>query len=206
MLQPDNSRYLPVIIFFTIVISVVFLSCKDESKSSVNFDYDPEVIPSMLTHNDTMQISDSGIIRYKVIAKTWEIFDRAKDPHWRYPNGFYLEQFDSLRNIIAVIKADTVWNYTSRKLWKLRGNVFIYNRNDETFKSDELYWDERQQKVYSNTFVEVNRPNQMILRGRGFEANEQMTNYKFRDVGRTRDGTTLLYVNEESENNAEKEE
>jgi LPS export ABC transporter protein LptC len=184
----------------------VFISCKDEVKNTVGLAYDPETVPSMKTHNDTVQISDSGIIRYKVITKTWEIFDKAKDPHWRFPDGFYLEQFDSVFDKVATVKADTVWNYTLRKVWKLKGNVFIHNRKDETITSEELYWDLRQQKVYSNKDVVVDRPGQMILRGSGFEANQQMTSYTFRDVGEYKSGKTELYVNEDEKNGIEKQE
>jgi len=201
-----NRRYYPVITFFLIVMSVVFISCKDEVKNSVDLAYNPETVPSVKTHNDTMHISDSGIIRYKVITKTWEIFDKAKDPHWRFPNGFYLEQFDSVFNKVATVKADTVWNYTTRRIWKLKGNVFIHNKKDETFTGEELYWDSRQQKVYSDKYVVVNRPGQMTLRGLGFEANQQMTVYKFRDVGEIMSEKTLLFINEDEGNGEEKEE
>ncbi|MFT4222483.1 LPS export ABC transporter periplasmic protein LptC [Dysgonomonas sp.] len=201
-----NRKYLPLTIFFVFVVGIVFISCKQEAKNTVNFIHDNETTPTMMTHNDTMLISDSGIIRYKVIAQTWEVFDKSKDPHWRYPNGFYLEQFDSVFNIVTTVKADTVWNYTLRKLWKLKGNVFIRNKKDETFSGDELYWDQRQQKVYSNLPVVVSRPDQMTLRGTGFEANQQMTNYKFMNVGEMASGKTIFYVNEDAENNEEKQE
>ncbi|MDR1092298.1 MAG: LPS export ABC transporter periplasmic protein LptC [Prevotella sp.] len=201
-----NKKYFPLTAFFSFVVGIVFMSCNKEVKSTVNLVYDNETTPTMLTHNDTMLVSDSGLIRYKVIAETSEIFDRAKDPHWRYPDGFYLEQFDSVLNIVATVKADTVWNYTQRKLWKFKGNVFIHNRKDETFSGDELYWDQRKQKVYSNLPVIVNRPGQMTLRGTGFEANQQMTNYDFMNVGEMASGKTLIYVNEDAENDEEKQE
>lgn len=201
-----NKGYLSVVTLFSIVTAIVFISCKDEVKNIVNLEFDGETTPTMKSHNDTVQISDSGIIRYKVISKTWEIFDRAKDPHWRYPEGFYLEQFDTTFNIVSTIQADTAWNYTLRKLWKLKGNVFIRNKKDETFTGEELFWDSRQQKVYSDKYVVVNRPGQMILRGLGFEANQQMTNYTFRDVGEIKSEKTLLYVNEDAENGDEEEE
>lgn len=201
-----NRKYFSVITFFILVLSLVFISCKKEIKNTVVFVHDNETTPTMLTHNDTMQVSDSGIIKYKVIAKTWEVFDKARDPHWRYPDGFYLEQYDSVFNIVATIKADTAWNYTQRKLCKFKGNVFIHNKKDETFSSDELYWDQRQQKVYSNMPVIVNRPGQMTLRGTGFEANQQMTHYTFMNVGEMASGKTLLYMNEDTENNETKEE
>ncbi len=199
-------KYFSLTIFFSFVVSVVFISCNQEVKNTVNFVHDNETTPTMITYNDTTLISDSGIIRYKVIAKTWEVYDKSKDPHWYFPHRFYFEQLDTAFSVILTLKADTVWNYTLRKLWKFKGNVFIRNKKDETFSGEELYWDQRQQKIYSNLPVVVSRPDQMILRGTGFEANQQMTNYKFMNVGEMASGKTLFYVNEDAEGNEEKQE
>lgn len=185
-----------------------FISCKEEVKSTVDLHYDADKVPSLNTDSVTMLISDSGLIRYKVIAKTWEIFDRAKDPHWFFPDGLYVEQFDTIFSIVATVKADTAWNFTSKKLWQLRGHVVIRNKLGETFSSEELFWDQRQQKVYSKKYVEVFRPDKMILRGMGgFEANQQMTEYRFWNVK----DSPITYnedqeANADDQNNEEKKE
>jgi len=175
---------------------ILFTSCKEEAKSDVDFEYDVEKIPSMRTHNDTMLISDSGIIRYKLLAKTWEVYEQAKEPHWYFPDKLYLEQFDSVFNVVVTIEADTAWNYTRKKLWRLKGHVFVKNINDETFASDELYWDQQKQKIYSDTLVTINRPEKALLIANSFVSNQQMTEYTFKNVGRG----TKLWVNENEEN------
>lgn len=177
------------------------LSCQKDRKDSVNFVYDREVVPMMHTDSVTMLISDSGIIRYKVITKTWDAYEQAKDPHWFFPHGLYLEQFDTTLSIVATVKADSVWNYTRKKLWKLKGNVFIKNSQDETFSGEELFWDENKQKVYSNQNVVVNRPGRLLLRGTGFEANQQMTEYRFFKAT-----NSDIYVKEENETGLTKTE
>ncbi|MDR0825011.1 MAG: LPS export ABC transporter periplasmic protein LptC [Prevotella sp.] len=189
------------------VVTLFFMSCKEEAKNMVALKYDPDKVPSLSTDSVTMLVSDSGLIRYKMIAKTWEMYNKAKEPHQLFPHGFYLEQFDSVFNIVATVKSDSAWNYMNRRLWKLRGHVSIRNVLGETFMSNELFWDERQQKIYSNEYVEIIRPNKVILRNTGgFTANQQLTEYTFRDVGDTPLGGSLLYVNEDGENKDEKEE
>jgi LPS export ABC transporter protein LptC len=195
-LNRKPNLYIPAVLMSVVILS--FVSCKDEPKNTIELNYDAEKIPSLNTDSVTMLISDSGLIRYKLITKTWEVFDKAKDSHWRFPDGFYGEQFDTTFNVVATIKSDTAWNYTNRKIWKWTGHVVIHNKLNETFKSEELFWDERQQKVYSNKYVEVYRPDKMTLKGTGgFEANQQMTEYKFKNVG----DKTFFYVNEDDENN-----
>lgn len=160
-----------------------FVSCKEEVKNRIDLVYDPEKIPSLNTDSVTMLISDSGLIRYKMIAKTWESFDRAKDPYQRFPDGFYGEQFDTTFNVITTVKSDTAWYFTGRKVWKLKGHVLIRNKEETSFSSDELFWDERRHVIYSEKYVEVKRPDKMTIKGTGgFESNEQMTEYKFKNV------------------------
>lgn len=179
LLQKKHRNIKTILAIFTITLS--FLSaCSNKDKDAVDFVYDPEVIPDMSTDSVTMLVSDSGLIRYKMIGKTWLAFDQAKDPHSLFPDGFYLEQYDSLFNIVMKVKADSVWYYTSRKFCRLYGNVFIENQLGETFASEELFWDQREKKIYSNKHVVINRPEKSVLRVlAGFESNEQMTAYRF---------------------------
>lgn len=208
MQQLKTRQNLSVVTVFLSVMAFFFISCKEEVKSTVDLHYDADKVPSLNTDSVTMLISDSGLIRYKVIAKTWEIFDRAKDPHWFFPDGLYVEQFDTIFSIVATVKADTAWNFTSKKLWQLKGHVVIRNKLGETFKSEELFWDQRQQKVYSKKYVEVFRPDKMTLHGMGgFAANQQMTEYRFWNVK----DSPITYnedqeANADDQNNEEKKE
>ena len=68
----------------------------------------------MVTNDVSTLISDSGRTRYKIVANVWEIYDKAKEPFWYFPEGFYLERYDAGFNIEATIVADTAWNYTAK--------------------------------------------------------------------------------------------
>lgn len=197
LLQTKNIRKY----FITSIMGVMVfcVSCKEDNTNAVDFPYDPETVPTANTDSVTVLISDSGLIRYKILAKTWMVFEQAKDPHWLYPEGFYAEQFDTTFTVVAVVKSDTAWNYTKRKLFVLRGHVSIVNSLGEKFTSEELFWDQRSQTVYSDKYVEVDRPGKVLLRARGFKSNQQMTDYSFSGVH-----STKLYVNEENEDNKEK--
>lgn len=205
-LMPLQKLFLvAVIVIFT--APFFFASCKKEVSSAVNFKYDKEIVPSMHTDSVRMLVSDSGLIKYKMTAKIWDVFDEAKDPYWFFPQGGYLEKFDTAFVVVFTIKADTVWNYTRRKLWRLKGNVFARNIVGETFSGDEFFWNQQEQKIYSNKLVEVNRPEKGVLIARnGMVANQQMTAYEFMEVGENAGKKTVFYVNENEENKEEKAE
>jgi len=113
-----------------------------------------------------------------MVTKKWLIYDKAVNPHWYFPEGIYVEQFDTTFNKQASIKADTAWYFTQKKLWQLKDNVFMKNIKEETFSTSELFWDEKTQEIYSNKYIEIFKPDELTLKGYGFKSNTEMTQYK----------------------------
>ena len=107
----------------------------------------------------------------------WEIYDKKNPPYWAFEKGVYLEKFDSLFHIDASIKADTAYYYEKKKLWELRSNVHIRSQRGDKFDTDLLFWDEKQERVYSDKFIRIEQEDKIIT-GYGFESNQQMTEYQ----------------------------
>ena len=169
-----NSITISVI---AIVMLFLYTACGNNDPEGFDIKYDPETTPSMVTDSVTTLISDSGITRYKLVADIWEVYDKAEDPFWFFPQGIYLERFDSLFQVEAKILADSAWNYTDKNLWRLKGNVDIRNMEGEMFLSDELFWDQKNQTVYSDKYIQIKR-DETELKGYGFESNQEMTEYR----------------------------
>jgi len=163
--------------FFVVVMLLLFLSCKDKNDNLVSFTYDPEAVPTMVTDTVTTLISDSGITRYKLVADVWKVFDKAKEPYWFFPEGIYLERFTPDFSIESTVIADTAWYYTNQDLWKLKDNVHVENIKGELFDSEELFWDQKNERVYSDKYIEIKR-GVTEIKGYGFESNQAMTEYR----------------------------
>ncbi|HHV86803.1 MAG TPA: LPS export ABC transporter periplasmic protein LptC [Petrimonas sp.] len=162
---------------FAVVVFLFIVSCGKKDENLINMKFDPETMPSMVTDSAVQLISDSGRTRYKIVANVWEVYDKAKEPFSYFPEGFYLERFDEKFNVEATIIADTAWNYTAKKLWRIKGHVDIKNMQGHEFKSDELFWDQKTAKIYSDKYIEIKR-GALELKGYGFESNQEMTDYR----------------------------
>ena len=88
-----------------------------------------------------------------------------------------MEKFDTLFHIDANIKADTAYYYEPKKLWELRGNVHIRNQQGDKFDTQLLFWNQEQEKIYSDKFIRIEQPDQIIT-GYGFVSNQQLTEFQ----------------------------
>lgn len=165
--------------FLALALCCALASCKKEKQEYVHKKYDPEFVPTIDTDSVTMKISDSGRVKYKMVTKRMQIFDKAKDPHWFFPHALYLEQYDSAFHVNSTIQADTAWNYTRRGVWRLKGHVVIKNVKGSIFKTEELFWDQNQQKVYTDKFIKITTPDRN-LKGYGMDASQDLTSYQIR--------------------------
>ena len=140
-----------------ILIAGCISSCKKAKNEMVGAFDDKREIPTLSTKDVSTLISDSGVTKYRITAKQWDMYDKAKEPYWYFPEKLFVEKFDSVYATEASIKSDTAYFYKNKRLWHLIGNVFVVNVNDEQFTTDELYWDQRTQRIYSDAFINIER-------------------------------------------------
>ena len=133
----------------------------------------------MVTRDVVSLISDSGMTRYRILSKLWLVYDEAEVPTWKFPVGLKLEQFDDSFRIAATVKCDSATYFKNQKLWRLDGHVDIRNIKKEVIETEQIFWDQVNHKVYSDSFVHIERADR-ILEGYGFTSNEKLTEYVIR--------------------------
>ncbi len=162
---------------FTIVILLFFVGCSDNKIKKVVVN--TAVMPQLSSDSITTIVSDSGIIRYKIYAPHWEIFDKIDTPCWNFSEGLRFERFDSLYNVDANIFSKKAVYYTEMELWKLNDSVRAVNIQGENFETNELFWNQKTQTIYSDSAIKVTQADKIIY-GVGFESNQEFTRYTIR--------------------------
>lgn len=171
-----------------------FASCnRREVKLHMDAIDDRASMPVLDAQQVTTLISDSGITRYRITASEWQIYDKADPAHWEFPNGIYLEQFDNHLNTSSTLRADYAYYDEQAEIWHLTGNVHATNVNGEQFETPELFWGQKAERVYSDSAITIIQPpteaakqakgdkaKGTIIKGVGFEANQDMTKYTIR--------------------------
>lgn len=120
-------------------------------------------------------ISDSGVLRYKLVTEEWDIYTNTSPATWKFMKGLLMERFDESFHIDLHVQADTAYLH-EQKLWELRGRVVIRNIEGTLFRTEELFWDMNEHQMWSTKYMRIKTTDQE-LEGTDFRSNEQMTDY-----------------------------
>jgi len=159
------------------IILTVLTACGDEVKEHTAPPiFDRDSVSMMTSYGVNTLISDSGVIKYRIVTERWDVNVIRHPSRWTFEKGIFFEQFDEKFHVQAYIQADTAWYYDQQKLWHLRGRVRIRNINGLIYTSEELYWDGISHELYSNVFSKVVTPDRQ-MEGSYFRSDEQMRHY-----------------------------
>ena len=173
-----TNKYGITTTFAVVVMLLLFMaSCGKENKEVVEVTFDPENTYTLRTTDVSSLISDSGITRYRMNAKEWLVFGKAKEPYSYFPQGVYVEKFDSLFNVEASVKADTAYYWDKKGLYKLIGHVSILSQEGKKLDTSILYFDQKEDQIYTDEYFELEEGDKIIT-GIGFKSNQNMTKYK----------------------------
>jgi len=175
-LQINPLRGMAIVIM-TVAMPLSFLiSCNRDKNETVDVAFDPQTSYTYKSTNSYSLVSDSGITRIKIITQTYLIFGKASEPYWYFPDGVYIEQFDTLLNVEASIQADTAYYFERKQLWEAKGNVDITNFEGKRFQTEHLFWDQQNKTVYSDSLINITEGDR-VTTGIGFRSNQDLSEF-----------------------------
>ena len=159
---------------------LVFTSCSRNNKQYTDAVTNRDSVPGLTTYDIETLISYSGVVRYRILADRWDVYDQLKPSKWAFEEGVYLEKFSDSLTINATVRADTAYYYDQSKLWELYGSVHIENLEGEIFDTDTLFWNQDTERVWSDAYIRIEKANGTVVTGYGFTSNQQFTDYRIR--------------------------
>ena len=160
---------------------VLLLSCSSKVASDIPKDLIfNKKIPSVEAFNFQTFYTDSGVVRYFLKTPRLLIFDREKSPYKEFPEGFHLQQFDNNKKIISELSANYGKNFEKEEKWVATGNVVMVNNKGDTLRSEELIYLIKEDKIFSEKFVNIKKEDQDITGSGGFESDSQMKKWAFK--------------------------
>ena len=168
-------KKLAAVLFVIYQLSLSF-ACSEAQEHIADAVRPEDSVAMMQSFGVNTLISDSGVIKYRIVTERWEV-NTAKNPsRWEFMKGIFFEQFDEQFHVEGYIQADTAWYFDRQRLWKLRGRVSIRNSKGLIYTSEELFWDGLKHEFYSTVFSRVVTP-ERTMEGSYFRSDEKMEHY-----------------------------
>lgn len=168
-------RHCPIIAVLTFFL-LALAACQEQKEHTAAAINDRDSVSTMVTYGVNTLISDSGVIKYRIVSERWEV-NQLRDPsRWIFEKGLFFEQFDEKFHVYSYIQCDTAYYYDQKRLWELRSNVSILSKDGLRFTSQQLFWDENKHEIYSYVPSKLVTP-ERTLEGTYFRSDERMTKY-----------------------------
>ncbi len=179
MLNKINSG--TFVLKLLLITGVFFLLSCENDIERINLLTNPADLPDIQGKNMEIMYSDSGSVQMKLTAPLIKQYRKAEKPYLEFPEGIHIYFYDENFEYNAELQADYAIYYNEDKHWQARGNVVAINyKEEEKLNTQELFWDEKTEKIYSNTFSRIENKDGTFYGQQGFEANQNLTNWKLK--------------------------
>ena len=176
----EKIYYNIIVAFLTTIMLFIIISCHEAENTNTQIVDERDSLPVLTTNGISTVISDSGIVKYKIITEDWLVYDKRNPKYWEFNHGLFLEQYNRKHEVEAYISCDTAHYYYEEGKWVLRGHVLAKNTLGETFKTTLLYYNTTTQQFSSPKEMEVDGIERRLT-GYDFYANQSFTEYSIRN-------------------------
>lgn len=180
--MPSGSIYRKLLL----LIFVVMLAGCENDIERVNMLTDETIIPKVRGSNVKVIYSDSARVKIQILAPSFQQFLDGEEPYMEFPEGMEVYFYDDSMKIESEIKADYTIYYSETKLWHATGNVVALRLdNGDALHTEELFWDEAAERIYSNAFTRVQNKDGTFYGKRGFESDQALSNWQLKGTSGT---------------------
>ncbi len=183
----------------TAVAFVVF-SCKGKlgEAEALNLSETPV---QTVTDMFVIQTENSGL-QMRAEAPLMEKYEKGDSLSYElFPKGFFVFGYTAEGLLETRITSDNARHLKykdGRETWEAFGNVVVQNLiKQETMETDTLYWDQKEEKIYTHRYVKMYSP-QGFMQGYGMESDQRARDSKlfnpFNSYGIVAQDTTEVVI------------
>ena len=123
--------------------------------------------------------SENGMIQMRAVADLMEKYERDTLTYELFPEGFSVYGYTDAGLLETEIVADNAKHVKfkdGRETWEAYGNVVVKNLiKQEVMETDTLYWDQKNEKIYTHCYVKMYSPDG-FMQGYGMESDQRARN------------------------------
>ncbi|UKN00158.1 LPS export ABC transporter periplasmic protein LptC [Paracrocinitomix mangrovi] len=172
---------IPALIVAGMFFCASLFSCENDL-SQVKTVTATDSTPDQIVNGMHTLYSDSGIVRFEIIANRMEKYDGEREMTI-FKNGFQVNFFKGKDVIESHLEADYGEMRPREKIIVCRNNVIFTNYlENQTLKTEELKWLQSTKRIVTDKQFEVFGKDDYYVRGVGLDSDENFRDYEMHDV------------------------
>ena len=164
---------------FLFFLTLIFVSCSNDPKLVQEF-VSSEVLPIEKIEGAEMLHTENGKLKVKIVATTIERFNNQQ-PQLVFSNHLVVYFYNDSAMVQSTLKAEYAEINDEKKLMTAKENVILINIAGKKLESEELIWDEKNNKIYTDKKVKITTGKEVIV-GEGFVSNPDFTEYSISKI------------------------
>ena len=160
-----------------VAVAFVVISCKGKLAEADVLNIDE--VPVQTVANMFIVQTENGRIQMRTEAPVMERYQRDTLSFELFPNGFFVYGYtddEKLETEIVADRAKHLKYKDGRESWEAYGNVVVRNLiKQEVMETDTLYWDQKNEKIYTHCYVRMYSPDG-FMQGYGMESDQRARN------------------------------
>jgi LPS export ABC transporter protein LptC len=156
----------------------VMAGCENDIER-INMITDETDLPTIQGTNIQVIYSDSAKVQVQVLAPAYKRYPNAERPYMEFAEGLEVFFYNDSAQIESEIKADYTIYYMEEQLWHATGNVVAQKfNNGDALYTDELFWDENEELIYSDSYTRVISEDNTLYGKNGFRSHQDLSNWQ----------------------------
>lgn len=167
-----------------VLFSLFIAACNKLNTDSYRSKKHDSVATRETAENVTIEYTDSGLLRARIITPQLVAVKNVREPYVEMPKGIKAEFIGDRGKVESYLVSEYGISFTRKKRVVVRRNVRVLNIKCEKLETEELVWDQVKGKIYTDKFVKITTPDQIIT-GEGMESNQAFTDWEILNVSGT---------------------
>ena len=163
-----------------IILALIFTSCKNDLEE-IDRVINREMIAVETAKEVSMLYSDSAMIRVRVEGPIMLRHLDKENPRQEFTEGVKVVFFALGQKVESVLTAKYALRLEKKNQIIVRDSVVWESTDGEKLETEELVWEERKAKIFTNRFVTITKPEEVIY-GYGFEAKQDFSEWSINAV------------------------
>lgn len=166
---------------WALCLVLILSSCGDKDLEKIKVISNNKDLPIEVGTNISINYTDSGFQKATLFAPLLERYATETRSETEMTKGITAYFYSREGKVNSYIKSKYALRNERERTITARKDVQVVNNKGDTLRTEELIWDEKSDKIYSDKAVRITTPDKIIL-GTGMVSNSAFTQFKVLNI------------------------